>query len=151
MNEPHWQQGSEWEQQSPWIDAGDAWSDASGVAQEESVYRIQAETTHTAQSGFGIASLVLSIVAGLLIVLPIIAATVLVAANPNPRPDDPQFIVLGCAMLSGLTVAVLAGVFGLIGVFQPDRGKICAVLGITISAVEILGLAGLLLLGLLAA
>jgi hypothetical protein len=100
------------------------------------------------QSGLGIASLVISIIAALVIAVPLILAAILMAQNPNIPEDDPQVAALGCGMILGLLLAALAGILGLIGLFQPDRGKTCAALGVIISGVEICGMIGLIVLGL---
>lgn len=149
----HWNQDQAWAEQ-PAQPAGSQWTDAGGSHWEEDIrsgaaWQMQGYARSPQQSGLGIASLVLSIIAGLMIGVPLIFAAMLVAQNPNLAEDDPTAIGLGCAMLIGVLLAVLAGVLGLIGLFQPDRSRVCAILGLLFAGVEVIGIGALMLLGLL--
>lgn len=148
-----WNQEHAWAEQ-PAEPAASSWSDPGGPDWAEDVrsgaaWQMQGFTPRPQQSGLGIASLVLSIVAGLMIGVPMIFAVSLVARNPNLAEDDPTAIGLGCAMLIGVLLAVLAGVLGLIGLFQPDRSRVCAILGLLFAGGEVIGFGALMLLGLL--
>ncbi len=52
-------------------------------------------------------------------------------------------------MIVGILLAGLAVVLGLIGLFQQERSKTCAVLGLLFGGIELCGMGGLLVLGLL--
>lgn len=149
----HWNQGHAWAEQPAeptgrqWTDPGESeWAEdiRSGAA-----YQMQGYGHSPQQSGLGIASLVLSLIAGLMLGIPLIVVIVLVARNPNLPENDPTAIGVGCTMLVGLLLAVGAGILGLIGLFQPDRSRVCAVLGLVFSVIEVFGIGGLILLGLL--
>jgi hypothetical protein len=148
-----------WNQEHAWAEgpadpAGHQWADPDTSEWAEDIrtgaaYQMQGYAPSPQQSGLGIASLVLSIIAGLMLGVPLVIAMVLVARNPNLAEDDPRAMVVGCAMLVGLLLAVVAGILGLIGLFQPDRSRVCAALGVVFAGIEVFGMAGMLVLGLL--
>lgn len=149
-----WNQDHAWAEQ-PAEPADSPWAETAGGAdwahdiQTGAAWQMQGFARRQQQSGLGIASLVLSLVAGAMLGIPVVMIAVLVAQNPNLAENDPRAIGLGCSMLVGLMLAVIAGLLGLIGLFQPDRSRICAVLGLLIAGIQLFGLAGLVLLGLL--
>jgi hypothetical protein len=147
-NQDHaWAEGPAEPAASSWTDSGEAdWAEdiRSGVA-----YQMQGFAPSTQQSGLGIASLVLSIVAGLMIGMSFVVSAVVFAGNPNPPENDPIALGVGCTMLVGILLALLAGLLGLIGLFQPHRARTCAVLGVLFAGIEVFGLAGMVVLALL--
>jgi hypothetical protein len=148
-----------WNQEHAWAEgpaepAAPAWNDPGEPDWAEDIrsgaaWQMQSFTPRPRQSGLGIASLVLSILAGVMIGIPLVFAVILVAGNPNLAEDDPTAIGLGCTMLVGILLALLAGLLGLIGLFQPDRSRVCAVLGVLFAGIEVVGMSGLFVLGLL--
>ena len=99
-------------------------------------------------SGLGIASVVLTVFAGLGMMGTFIGAMFVVAGNPNPREDDPQIIAIGCGMILCLLVSAIGGLLGLIGLFQSDRQKLFPILGCLFAALECGGVLGLIAIGL---
>jgi hypothetical protein len=148
-----------WNQEQAWAEgpaepAASSWTDPGEPDWAEDVHtgaawQVQGFTPRPQQSGLGIASLVLSLIAGVMIGIPLVFAVALVAQNPNLAEDDPTAIGLGCTMLVGVLLALLAGLLGLIGLFQPDRSRLCAILGVLFAGIEVFGIAGLFVLGLL--
>lgn len=151
MTGDHWQDDDRWEQHSPWVDPQSAENEWEEDLRQGAAYEMQGHSVSHPQSGLGIASLILSLVAGLLVAVPLVVGVVLIAQNPNLAEDDPQILALGCSMLSGLAMAGVAAVLGVIGLFQPDRGKTCAIIGLIFASLQVVGIVGLLLIGLLVA
>src|SRR6202008_1842320 len=82
-------------------------------------------------SGFGISSFVLSIVAGLGIAVTFTALVVAQVQNPGIIDErSPAMFGLGCLIISCIGFDLLALIFGCCGLFQPQRNKIFAILGI---------------------
>ena len=112
------------------------------------VHYMRGVSTGRRRSELGLVSLAISLLAGILIAGSLAAGTVLVGQNPNLPPDNPQILGLACGLLLGVGLSVLAGILGLIGMFQPDREKTFAVLGVAVSGVEVFGIIGLTLIAL---
>ncbi|MCA9076895.1 MAG: hypothetical protein KDA93_17850 [Planctomycetaceae bacterium] len=99
-------------------------------------------------SGLGIASVALTVFAGLGIMGTFIGAVFVGIENPNPRQDDPQLIAIGCSMILSMLVAAIGGGLGLIGLFQSDRQKLFPILGCLFAALECGGVLALMAIGL---
>lgn len=101
-------------------------------------------------SGLGIASFVLALIAGALLLLLVGVAALLAAATPGGIDEDsPAVVVLGLMIFGGLFVAVVALGLGIAGLFQPRRAKVFAVLGTVFSALAIAGVGAVMTLGIL--
>ena len=149
-----------WNQDHAWAEhpaepAGSQWGQAPGEPdwaqdiQTGAAWQMQGFPRSQQQSGLGIASLVLSIIAGVMIGVSFVVSAVVFAGNPNPAENDPIALAIGCTVLVGIMLALLAGLLGLIGLFQPDRARTCAVLGVLFAGIEVFGLAGMVVLALL--
>ncbi len=98
-------------------------------------------------SGFGIISFLLSLVSGLGMVVLIVAAVLMESEN---LPDDsPQLMLLGFGVIGIGLMELFAAIFGFVALFQPDRKKIFAILGLVFSVGAILLFGGLVILGLM--
>jgi len=104
------------------------------------------------QSGWGVASFVLSLLVGLGLFLVMgCAILIVVERQGNPPPDDsPETMALGFGILACLFAAVMGGVFGLVGVLQPNRKRVFAILGLAFNGLVLLSVLGLFVLGLAA-
>ena len=100
-------------------------------------------------SGFGISSFILSIIAGLGIAVTFTGLVVAQIQNGVIDERSPAMIGLGCLIISCIGCDLLALIFGCCGLFQPQRNKIFAILGIAFSTITLLGLAGLMIFGLM--
>ena len=147
MSDDRWNQDNAWAEESRWSRSDEAEQHWAEDVRSGAAYHMQGQSASVPQSGLGIASLILSILAGAVMVVPLTLAILLL--DPNLQEDDPRVMALGCALISGLLLAALAGLLGVIGLFQPDRGKTCAVLGLLFAAAEIVGLLGLIAIGML--
>jgi hypothetical protein len=99
-------------------------------------------------SGLGIASFVISLVAGLIAFGLIVAAAVIAAGNPNGVDEkSPVAIALGCSVIM-VSFCILVGLcLGIAGLVQRNRKKLFAVLGTCFNGLLLLGLLGLVILG----
>ena len=122
------------------------WSDRD--FEEEELPRFRMEPKH---SGFGIASLALSLVLGLLLFLLVVVAVVLEETTPGGIDEkSPVVILLGLAMFASGFFDLVALVLGVVGLFQQHRKKVFAILGVIFSAGVLLVFFLLMVIGLLA-
>ena len=100
-------------------------------------------------SRYGTASLVLATAATLLMFILVIVAGVMQNTH-GIDPNSTSSMMGGLAMLFCMFLDLIAVVIGVIALFQKDRKKLFAVLGIVIVGLTLLGGIGLVLLGLAA-
>jgi hypothetical protein len=102
-------------------------------------------------SGFGIASFLIVIVAGLLELVMVVIAGVLEASTPGGVDEDsPGVALVGLALIGGLFVDLIGIGFGIAGLCQARRNKLFPILGIALGALVLFGVLGLMVIGLLA-
>jgi Kef-type K+ transport system membrane component KefB len=99
-------------------------------------------------SGLGVSSFIIAIVAGLVIFVTVVAIVAKVIANQG-RVDEksPEMILAGLLILGCIGLDLLALVLGICGLFQKDRQKVFAILGVVLSALTLFGLSALMVLG----
>lgn len=103
-----------------------------------------------AQSGVGVTSFVLAMIGGIALLSLVVVAGVMETQTPGGMEEQsPQAIAVGMGILVGLVVNVVGVVLGIVAVFQPDRKKVFAVLGLTFNALILLAIAGLMVIGLM--
>src|SRR5262245_44136443 len=111
----------------------------------DSLYAPRQELKH---SGFGIASFMISIVIGVLIVALIIVAGVLEASTPGGIDENsPPTMMVGLGILALVMADLLAIALGITGLVQAQRRKVFAVLGTIFSGLTILGTVVLIVVG----
>lgn len=99
-------------------------------------------------NALGIASLALSLVTAVGMVLVIVAATVLVANGADE--SNPAMMVTGLLMFACMGADLIAVGLGIAGLFQAGRGKVTAVIGMILGAATLVTLLLLILVGLAA-
>ena len=99
-------------------------------------------------SGLGIASVVLTVFAGLGIFAAFIAAAVMGEQNRHVNEGNLWMIVPVCGMILCVLVSAIGGLLGLIGMFQSDRQKLFPILGCLFAAIECGGVLGIIAIGL---
>ncbi|MDP7266617.1 MAG: hypothetical protein QF408_00470 [Pirellulales bacterium] len=100
-------------------------------------------------SGLGIASFVTSICAGGMLFVVVVTAGVMEASAPGGMDEKSAgAIIIGLFMFLLLFVELVAMGIGVGGLFQKERKKIFAILGIVFSLASILGVICLMLIGL---
>ncbi|MEJ2437470.1 MAG: hypothetical protein P8Y49_07125 [Sulfurovaceae bacterium] len=99
-------------------------------------------------SGIGIASFVISIVAGILIFIVLAIAGSIEASTPGGIDENStEAVMIGLAIIGLLFLNVLSVGLGIGGLLQKERKKIFAILGTVFSSFFILGVIGLMVLG----
>ncbi len=108
-------------------------------------YNRDVPTTH---SGLGIASFILSLVGGFAGFALVVVAAVMVGEDSNALPDDdPGLIVLGLALIGCGCLILTSVILGIAAMFQADRKKLFAILGLIFSFLACVGFGGLMVLG----
>jgi hypothetical protein len=103
------------------------------------------------QSGFGIASLIIGIVAALIVV----ASTVMSVAHAVGNPDvgrgtggpDSTMIALACAIITGAFVAVVGVILGVVALCQANRRKGFGIAGAIVNGCVAFGVLAMVILG----
>jgi cytochrome b561 len=102
-------------------------------------------------SGMGIASFVISIVAGLIIFLLVVMAAVLtVRSGGQMNEESPEAVVIGCSMFAGMILYLIGVGLAIGGLCQRNRYKVFSVLGLIFNLAFLLGIVGLMIVGLIA-
>lgn len=104
--------------------------------------------TETKMSWFGLASLLLTLFAGAILIIAIGVATYLVGMEPKIPDDDPRMIVAGLFMIGSMFLLSISFVLEVIPFFEAGKGKIMGVLGALLSLMILLGTILLIVLGL---
>jgi hypothetical protein len=101
-------------------------------------------------SGFGIASFVIALAAGALEFVLIAIAGILETTTPGSMDENsPLAMLLGVVMFGGLFLVLMGIIFGIVGLFQRDRKRIFALLGVIFGCLVIVGVLFVLVIGLL--
>jgi hypothetical protein len=102
-------------------------------------------------SGFGIASLLITIAAGVLEFILVVIAGVMESSTPGGMDEDsPGAALVGLGMIGGLFVDLIGIGFGIAGLCQARRNKLFPILGIVLGALVLFGVLALMVIGLLA-
>ena len=100
-------------------------------------------------SGFGIASFIISIIAGILTFLDIAVAGMIEVSTPGGMDEKSvSAALIALFLFAFFFIAFVALALGIAGLFQKDRRKIFASLGTAFSAATLLGTAFVIILGL---
>ena len=100
------------------------------------------------QSGLGIASLILSILIGLMLFVAICFAGFMEASTPGGMADDSPFLVLiGLFVLAGMFGNFVGIVLAAVGLAQKDRAKSVSVIGLSLNVMCLLCVIFLMVLG----
>lgn len=100
-------------------------------------------------SGLGICSFIGVVLSGILFVAMIILVGTVVANDPSGAVDDNSPMVMLIGLLGiGMMVSSLASIgLGIACLFQSDRKRVFGILGLIISVLMFLAVAGLMVLG----
>ena len=116
---------------------------------DEPIYR--SRRGRLKSSGLGIASFVISILAGLEIITVFVIGIAIEVQNPGwADQESPGLMLLGLLIMGGLIMSFVGLVLGIIGLVQGQRSKVFPVLGLGFNGMIILGVIGLIVIGVLA-
>jgi hypothetical protein len=103
------------------------------------------------QSGMGLASFILAILSGVLLVVSVVAAGVL-ATRSGGTLDEKSVAAMaaGLGIILGLVMNLVGTVLGIVALMQRDRKKVFAILGLTFNVLLLLMVGGLMIVGLAA-
>jgi hypothetical protein len=101
-------------------------------------------------SGLGIASFAIGLSVGVFECAIVVVAGIIEVSTPGGIDEDsPATMLLGLAILAGLGIALCGVGLGIAGLLQ-RRNKLFAALGVVIGLLVVLGVAGLIVVGLMA-
>ena len=99
-------------------------------------------------SGLGIASFVISLVAGVAeFLLSMVAGYIEMSTPGGINADDPIAGIIGLMMIAGIFGALVGVGLGIAVLFQKDRKKVFCILGLIFNSVILIALGGLMVLG----
>ena len=108
-------------------------------------YAAAAELKH---SGLGIASFILSLIAGVEIFTMVVIAGVMAAQSPAGIDEhSPEAIIVGSFLCGGAALLLVGLGLGIAGVLQRNRKKIFGILGLVFNALIVIGLLTLFAIG----
>ncbi len=70
-----------------------------------------------------------------------------IASSQGASETSPQMIVIGLLLFAGIGINLVGAAFGLIPLIQPGHKKTLAAVGLSINALELVGIAALMLVG----
>lgn len=108
------------------------------------------EPVKSKHSGFGVASFIISILAGLLIFLVIVIAGIMQVSTPGGLDKQSiQTMLVGLSVIALLFFEIAAVVLGIVGLFQKERKKLFAILGTIFSSLTVISMIALIIVGVL--
>lgn len=108
------------------------------------------ETEALRQSGLGVASFVIAMLCGLTFFGALVVAGVVglrAAEEGGGQPSGALMMMIGFAILGAMGLALLGGILGLVALFQSDRKRLFAVLGLILNLLVFLGIGGIFAVG----
>ena len=98
-------------------------------------------------SGLGIISLVIGLVAMSLVFIACLCAGVLSAKNGDLDDNSPATAMLGLMFIAGAMTSLIGGTVAIIGLAQSNRGKGYPLAGLILNGLVLVGVIGLVIIG----
>jgi hypothetical protein len=99
-------------------------------------------------AGVGIASFILSLICGAMLLVMVVIAGVMQASTPGGMDEESaEAVALGLGLIGFMFGSFLAVVLGVIGLFQSKRKKLFAILGLLFGGFALFGVLGLMVIG----
>ena len=99
-------------------------------------------------SGLGIASFILSIIAGIFIFIIMIIAGAMEASTPGGIDEESvEAVLVGLFLFAFMFLSLVALGLGIFGAVQAERKKVFAIIGIVFSSITLLGIVFIMILG----
>ena len=103
------------------------------------------------QSGFGVASFIMSLLVGVATIACVAIAGYVESTTPGGIDENsPKAVMIGLGIIACIGLAILGAVFGLVGVCSANKKKVFAILGLAFNGLIVLGVVGLMILGMAA-
>jgi len=97
-------------------------------------------------SEVGIASIISSVLGGLLALIAVTGAVILTAQGRTQ--SDPIMALCGCGIILSFPIFIVGGILGIVGLFNPNRKKVTAIIGLVLNILPCLLLIILMVIGL---
>ena len=108
----------------------------------------QSSGSELKSSGLGITSFVLAILAGVFAIVLIGVAGYIEASRPGGMNEEsPVAMIVGLSMFAIVGMCFLGLCLGIAALFQSNRSKVFAIIGVIFNLMVVLGIVGLALLG----
>ncbi|MBN3040902.1 MAG: hypothetical protein JW867_07220 [Candidatus Omnitrophica bacterium] len=108
------------------------------------------QETPLKHSSFGIASFIISLIVGIGDFILIVFAGYFEMNTPGGMSEDSlEAMLIGLFLIAGFGLCLVGGGLGIAGLFQKNRKKIFAVLGVIFNLIIFVGVLGLIVLGML--
>lgn len=99
-------------------------------------------------SGLGLAALLISIIVGILIFAVFVVGGIMQVSTPGGLDENsPSALFIGLAIIALLGIDVIAVGLGIAALYQQDKKKVLAILGLVFSTVTVVGTIFLVVLG----
>lgn len=102
----------------------------------------------TPHSGLGIASFILGMLSGGIVLVTLIVTAVMQAGGDTFDEESPHTIIVGLVIIGAILLSLLGFALGLAGTLTGGRRKLFAILGLIFSILVGVGTLGLILIGL---
>ena len=102
---------------------------------------------HLPHSGLGIASFIIGLVVVVIILLMVLLIGVLASNRANRNTAETMGVMTGLFVCGGALASLVGLGLGMAGVFQEDRNRTFAVIGLILNGLIILGTAALFIIG----
>lgn len=109
------------------------------------------EVLRQKHSELGVASLCLGVLVGFIDVGAVVGAGVLGMQAQGGEPPQGPLMIIVLAILGGAFLNVLGFVMGAVALFQRNRQRAFAVVGVIVNGLILLGMAGLMVVGMMMA
>jgi hypothetical protein len=106
-----------------------------------------ARPRHRPHSGLGIASFIIGLVVVVIVLLMFLLIGVLASSRANRNTAETMGVMTGLFVCGGALASLVGLGLGLAGVFQEDRNRTFAVIGLILNGLIILGTAALFVIG----
>ena len=101
-------------------------------------------------SGLGIASFIIALVGAAIFVCAMVFIVFHMAQMGGVVNEQaPEAVLSGLSMCGGLVLNIVGVVLGIAGLFQPNRKRLFAIMGLAFNGVIVLGVVALMLIGFL--
>lgn len=99
-------------------------------------------------SGLGIASFIISLLGGLTAFVTVVLAGLMASGPRGMDENSPEAFAVGCTIFGVIGLILVGLALGVAGLFQQERKKVFAVLGVVFNALVVVFICGIMAVGL---